>query len=171
MFFIHVLPTEYNFQIFHVLRATIASITLVELCSVYNCFVNKFQKSATLDHQMLNAYFRAEIRLRCMSSKSRCRLEREETRSDKKDITLSSSATSTTGGNNVVPASSILTVDQDTLSTMQAEMIAVQVLSQSGDVQLFQKQSGGSTQIVPVTTISSGELRALTQVKIDVVYF
>ena len=106
-----------------------------------------------------------------MSSKSRCRLEREETRSDKKDITLSSSATSTTGGNNVVPASSILTVDQDTLSTMQAEMIAVQVLSQSGDVQLFQKQSGGSTQIVPVTTISSGELRALTQVKIDVVYF
>ena len=73
-------------------------------------------------------------------------------------------ATSTTSGTNVVPASSILTVDQDTLSTMQAEMIAVQVLSQSGDVHLFQKQSGGTAQIVPVTTISSGELQALTQV-------
>ena len=59
-----------------------------------------------------------------------------------------------------------MTVDQDTLSTMQAEMIAVQVLSQSGDVQLFQKQSGSSTQIVPVTAISSGELQALTQVNI-----
>ena len=48
---------------------------------------------------------------------------------------------------------------------MQAEMIAVQVLSQAGDVQLFQKEPGSSTQIVPVTTISSSELRALTQVK------
>ncbi|CAB3994534.1 zinc finger with KRAB and SCAN domains 7-like, partial [Paramuricea clavata] len=72
-------------------------------------------------------------------------------------------ATSTTGGTTVVPASSILTVDQDTLSTMQAEMIAVQVLSQSGDVQLFQNKPGSTTQVVPVTTISSGDLQALTQ--------
>ena len=46
-------------------------------------------------------------------------------------------------------------------------MIAVQVLSQSGDVQLFQKESGGGSHIVPVTTISSGDLQALTQVKLS----
>ena len=53
---------------------------------------------------------------------------------------------------------------------MQAEMIAVQVLSQSGDVQLFQNKPGSTTQIVPVTTISSGDLQALTQVTIKLTF-
>ncbi|XP_046839475.1 zinc finger protein 813-like [Xenia sp. Carnegie-2017] len=70
-------------------------------------------------------------------------------------------ATSTS--DNGVSASSILTVGHDALSTMQAEMIAVQVLSQSGDVQLFQDHAGNTAQIVPVTTISNSELQTLTQ--------
>lgn len=57
-------------------------------------------------------------------------------------------------------------MDQATLSTMQAEMIAVQVLSQSatGDVQFFQQQP--NSQIVPVSTISGGDIQAaLSQVQ------
>ena len=56
-------------------------------------------------------------------------------------------------------------VDQATLNTMQAEMIAVQVLSQSatGDVQFFQQQA--NAQVVPVTTLSGVDLQnSLTQV-------
>lgn len=77
-------------------------------------------------------------------------------------------ASSTSNGSTGMATSLLSQVlDQATLSTMQAEMIAVQVLSQSatGDVQFFQQQP--NAQIIPVSSIASADLQSsLTQASV-----